>query len=235
MKKEEQQAEENKKKRNKKDKDLSLIRLAIEELSLVNHGKATSTLAFLALSNLLIQVLDKIGPTMAVLRLDIQRNMERLEEVYMSDTSSYSSLVDIVKKEMDEGTSRKSDSCTKATLWLTRSMDFGVALLDTLINKESELRLQQAVEKAYKTTLQPWHGWISSAAYKIALKLIPEWEIFTSILLGKGQDQNMLKSDVQILVSLVQPLLTDIHTQLVCIHAFDLSFLNNSFLFSDSR
>lgn len=47
-----------------------------------------------------------------------------------------------------------------------RSMDFSVALLE-ILNKDSELSLQQVVEEAYKTTLKPWHGWISSAAYKV--------------------------------------------------------------------
>ncbi|KAL5213786.1 hypothetical protein ABZP36_002938 [Zizania latifolia] len=67
----------------------SEIRLAIEELSTVERGRgggkqlASSpppppppTLPFLALSHLLLQVLDKIGPTMAVLRLDVKRNIE---------------------------------------------------------------------------------------------------------------------------------------------------------------
>uniref|UniRef100_A0A0D9ZL16 Uncharacterized protein n=1 Tax=Oryza glumipatula TaxID=40148 RepID=A0A0D9ZL16_9ORYZ len=64
----------------------SEIRLAIEELSAVDverrGGKPPPpsppppTLTFLALSHLLLQVLDKIGPTMAVLRLDVQRNIE---------------------------------------------------------------------------------------------------------------------------------------------------------------
>ncbi|CAL9768539.1 unnamed protein product [Musa acuminata subsp. burmannicoides] len=210
---EEEEEEEEKTKKKTKDKDRSAIRLAVEELSLVEHQGKASTLAFLAISNLLLQFLDKIGPTVAVLRHDIRRNIERLEDVYVLDASGYSSLVDIIKKEMSEGTARKSDSCTRATLWLTRSMDFSVALLE-ILNKDSELSLQQVVEEAYKTTLKPWHGWISSAAYKVALKLIPEKKLFISLLMGKGQDQNMLKPDIQNLVSLVQPLLTDIHANL---------------------
>ncbi|XP_009414984.2 glycolipid transfer protein 3 isoform X2 [Musa acuminata AAA Group] len=167
---EEEEEVEEKSKKKTKDKDRSAIRSAVEELSLVEHQGKASTLAFLAVSNLLLQFLDKIGPTVAVLRHDIRRNIERLEDVYVLDASGYSSLVDIIKKEVSEGTARKSDSCTRATLWLTR--------------------------------------------YKVALKLIPEKKLFISLLMGKGQDQTMLKPDIQNLVSLVQPLLTDIHANL---------------------
>ncbi|KAG1369994.1 putative Glycolipid transfer protein 3 [Cocos nucifera] len=95
-------------------------------------------------------------------------------------------------------------------LWLTRSMDFSIAVLERL-EKNSELNLVQVVEDAYKDTLKPWHGWISSAAYKVALKLIPERKIFISVLMGKGQDYNMLKADIQNLVPMLQPLLNESH------------------------
>ena len=63
---------------------------------------------------------DKIGPTMAVLRLDVQRNIERLQELYLQDPSKYSTLTAMVEKEADDGTVRKADSCARAILWLTR-------------------------------------------------------------------------------------------------------------------
>lgn len=43
-----------------------------------------------------------------------------VEEVYVSDPSIYYSLGEILKKEMDEGTSRKPGSCSKSIAWLTR-------------------------------------------------------------------------------------------------------------------
>lgn len=39
--------------------------------------------------------------------------------------------------------------------------------------EEPKLRMEQAVEDAYNLTLKPWHGWISSAAYKVILLLHP--------------------------------------------------------------
>ncbi|PIA41778.1 hypothetical protein AQUCO_02200303v1 [Aquilegia coerulea] len=121
---------------------------------------------FLHGCNLLIQVLDKIGPTMAVLRQDVHQNIQRLEKLIESDPVVYSNLVEILKKEAREGNSRHVTSCTRAFVWLTRSMDFTAALLDKLV-KDPGKSMEKAVEEAYEITLKPWHGWISTAAYKV--------------------------------------------------------------------
>ncbi|KAJ3696724.1 hypothetical protein LUZ61_000429 [Rhynchospora tenuis] len=189
------------------------IMVAIEELSLLkNEGeeKKLPTLAFLHLSSLLLQVLDKIGPTMSVLSLDIRRNIERLEEIYLLDPSSNSSLMEIVEKEAEEGTVRKADSCSRAILWLSRSLDFSVALLQGL-EKDSEQSLNQIIEEAYKTTLGPWHGWIASAAYKIALQLTPDREVFVGLLMGKDKDNAKFKGEIYQLATLIQPFLHEVH------------------------
>ncbi|KAM3387134.1 hypothetical protein ACQJBY_010168 [Aegilops geniculata] len=220
--KDEEEAEE------KKDKveleEWSELRLAIAELSPISRrcGKLCSsppTLPFLGLSHLLLRLLDKIGPTMAVLRLDVQRNIERLQELYLQDPSKYSTLTAMVEKEADDGTVRKADSCSRAILWLTRSMDFTVALLQRLEEEEEEegsdqQSLAQLVEAAYKVSLKPWHGWISSAACKIALKLIPERAIFIGWLMGENQSYSLLKVEIEKLVQLLQPFLDDIHAML---------------------
>ncbi|XP_062225698.1 glycolipid transfer protein 3-like [Phragmites australis] len=220
--KEERDGEDDRKEQQEEEEKWSEIRLAVEELSppaKLKHGggmpaaSPPPTLPFLGLSHLLLRVLDKIGPTMAVLRLDVQRNIERLQELYLLDPPKYSTLTEIVEKEVKEGTARKVDSCARAVLWLTRSMDFTITLLQRLEDSDQQ-SLAQLVEAAYTVTLKPWHGWISSAAYKIAMKLIPERKIFTSMLVGMGQDGTGLKDEIEKLALLLQPLLDDIHSMM---------------------
>ncbi|KAJ0969421.1 hypothetical protein J5N97_022298 [Dioscorea zingiberensis] len=200
------------------DKGWSEIRLAVKELSLLQHeDKKASTMAFLCVCKLLIHVLDKIGPTMLVLREDIQRNIERVEELYLSNPSIYSSLVEVLQKDVDKGITRKANSCSKAVLWLLRSLNFSVALLERLV-KDSDLSFALVVEEAYQTMLKPWHGWISRAAYKIAVKLIPEREDFVALLMRQGQDYDALKSDIKEFVSLLKPLLDEIQALLGKFH-----------------
>ncbi|XP_078152769.1 glycolipid transfer protein 3-like [Carex rostrata] len=208
-----------KRKREEIEKGRSEIMLAMEEISLVNDRKdrannKIATLLLLTVSKQLLRVLDKIGPTLFVLRQDINQNIQRIEDFKSEDKSRSASLTEIITKETDEGTERKANSCTKATIWLTRSINFVVALLETLINSP-DLTLEEVVEEAYKNTLKPWHGWISMAAYKVALKLIPERENFISLLLGKCQDFDDLKDDIRSMISMLQPLLDEMNSILV--------------------
>lgn len=209
------------------------IRSAIEELSLLIKliKKSPSSTAnddiqqeivvsyiptrpFLSLCNLILQVLDKIGPTMAVLRQDIFKNIQRLEVLCESDPTSYSNLVEIIKKEAVERSAKRGDSCSKALVWLTRSLDFTAALLQKLA-VDPRASMDEVVRDSYEITLKPWHGWISAAAYKVALKLVPDTNTFTSLLMAKwDQDIDTLEDEIQALISLLVPLLEDIHSLL---------------------
>ncbi|KAL1543727.1 glycolipid transfer protein 3-like [Salvia divinorum] len=204
----------------------SEIRSAIEEVSLLPLNLKTDAAAtaddsvpvqtsvhipikpFLSLCNLLVQVLDKIGPTMAVLRQDIRDNIERLEKFHDSDPSIYWDVVEILKKEINEGKAKKGPTCSKAFVWLNRSLDFAIALLDLLV-KDFGRSMEEVVEQSYITTLKPWHGWISSAAYKIALRLVPDSRTFVDVLKVKGEeeDDDVLKKDIRNLISLLMPVL----------------------------
>ncbi|KAJ0786225.1 putative glycolipid transfer protein [Helianthus annuus] len=206
------------KRRRETDKQSSSeLRSAIEELSLLavmklkhhhhhdpvaaNHQQNDTHLPikpFLALCNFLLHLLDKIGPTMVVMRQDISRNIQRLEKMQESDPKLYSNVVEILKKEANEGTSKKVTSSSKAFLWLT-----------------SAVNMEEAVEEAYESTLKPWHGWISSTAYRVARKLVPDNKTMLEILLSEAKDEENLKDDLKTFTTLLIPLLDEIHSVLV--------------------
>lgn len=166
---------------------------------------------FLFVCNMVLQVLDKIGPTMAVLRQDIHQNIKRLEKFQELNPSLYSNVVEILKKEKTEVSARHVSSCSRAFVWLTRSLDFTVTLLQLLL-KDSELKMEHAVEEAYIITLKPWHGWITSTAYKVALKLVPDTKAFLTILMCYNEDNDRLKEEMETFVSLLVPFLDKIHS-----------------------
>ncbi|RDY08720.1 Glycolipid transfer protein 2 [Mucuna pruriens] len=161
-------------KRSRDMEKISEIHSAIEELSMLaivkpggNHETAhIPTKPFLSLCHLVLQVLDKIGPTMAVLRQDVHQNIKRLEVMHELNPSMNSNLVEILKSEASKGNARKRSSCSKAFLWLTRSLDFSSALLQSL-ESDPKKNMEQIVQESYDATLSPWHGWISSAAFRL--------------------------------------------------------------------
>ncbi|KAG4954532.1 hypothetical protein AAZX31_14G147500 [Glycine max] len=196
----------------------SEIGSAIEELSTMtivkpgeNHGSAhIPTKPFLSVCYFVLQVLDKIGPTMTVMRQDVHQNIKTLELMHESNPSLNSNLVEILKSEAREGNARKGSSCSKALVWLTRTLDFASLLLHTLA-KDPEKRMEQVVEEAYDVTLKPRHGWISSAAFRVALRLVPESKTFVNILKTEDENYDTLKENMQMLVSLFVPFLEDMH------------------------
>ncbi|CAO2164718.1 unnamed protein product [Urochloa humidicola] len=211
------------KKRKEMEKAKSGLRLTMEELCLCSSGdrkeeqvqvKAqeqprSSTMDLLCVSKQLLHVLDEIGPTLLVLRQDIQQNIQRLQDLHETDSSKYASLTAIVTEEVEQGTAKKTKSCTRAIIWLSRSINFSKCLLERLL-KAPELSLSDIVEEAYAKTLKPWHGWISSAAYKVAVKLVPEREVLIALLMGNCQDFEDLAEDAKMLTYAVQPMLEEI-------------------------
>ncbi|XVE95647.1 hypothetical protein REPUB_Repub02eG0116500 [Reevesia pubescens] len=206
-------------KRKREMEKRSELRSAIDELSMLAKFQPGDKLdaahiptkPFLHVCTLILQVLDKIGPTMAVLRQDIHQNIQRLEILCESDPTKYSNLIEMLKKEDSEANARKDSSCSRAFLWLIRSMDFMVALFQRLV-KNPGMNMEQAVEESYNITLKPWHGWISSAAFKVGLKLVPDNKTFISLLMTKDQNYDNLKEDMLTLISLLAPLLEEIHS-----------------------
>ncbi|KAG5067453.1 hypothetical protein JHK86_011184 [Glycine max] len=205
----------------------SEINSAIEELSMLvivkpegNHKIAhIPTKPFLSLCYLVLQVIDKIGPTMAVLRQDVSQNIKRLEVMHELNPSMNSNLVEILKSEATKGKARK------------RSLDFSSALLQSLEN-DPKKDLEQIVQECYDATLSPWHGWISSAAFRfsivtkivqlvlaelteivlqVAKKLVPDSKTLMDLLKEKDENCETLKEKMQILVSLLVPFLEDVH------------------------
>ncbi|KAI4389185.1 hypothetical protein MLD38_001439 [Melastoma candidum] len=165
---------------------------------------------FLSLCKLVLQVLDKIGPTMSVLRIDVHNNIQRLESLRNGCPTRYSSVVEVIEKEKIEGIARKTNSCCRAFVWLVRSLDFTAALLQRLA-EDPEGSMEQAVEESYDVTLKPWHRWISSAAFKVALRLVPDTATFIELIKTKDAKCSDFQEEAQTLVSSITPLLEDIH------------------------
>lgn len=65
-------------------------------------------------------------------------------------------------------------------IFLPRSLDFTVALLQRLVADPGQ-EMEKLVEESYNITLKPWHGWISSAAYKVLI-----WVLLLSFFVSQN-------------------------------------------------
>jgi len=113
--------------REKMESGKSELRMAMEELSLLSsrdgedqqqeqkqqQQQRSSTMDLLCVSKQLLHVLDEIGPTLLVLRQDIQQNVQRLQDLHARDPSKYATLTTIVTEEVEEGISKKDQQLHK--------------------------------------------------------------------------------------------------------------------------
>ena len=95
---------------------ISLCNSLIHVLGLLFASVSVDLSLFLSVM-LPFTIADKIGPTMAVLRQEIRQNIERLEMA-----EEWGDLVEILKKEGREGRARTESSCSRAFVWLIRSV-----------------------------------------------------------------------------------------------------------------
>ncbi|KAL2633993.1 hypothetical protein R1flu_005472 [Riccia fluitans] len=178
-------------------------------LQAMPHVKSSTgdmlTMPFLDVCRLVLPVIEKFGSSMALVKSDIGGNIDRLDAKYATDSTSYTLLYEIVRKEVAENTAKKSASCTNGLLWLTRAMDFLVELFRNLLAHQ-DWTMHQACTEAYVATLKKWHGWVASAAFSVAMKLVPDRKKFFS-LLGEGN----LNADIENFISTFSPILQENH------------------------
>ncbi|BBN02654.1 hypothetical protein MPTK1_2g17000 [Marchantia polymorpha subsp. ruderalis] len=171
---------------------------------------------FLDVCRSMLPVVDKFGSSMALVKSDVGGNIGRLDAKYATDTTSYYLLYDIVRKEVADKTAKNSNSCTNGLLWLTRAMDFLVELFRNLL-VHPDWTMSQASNEAYAGTLKKWHGWMASAAFTVAMKLVPDRKKFYE-LLGGGN----LNTDIETFVTTFAPILQENHNFLKSVGMDDL-------------
>jgi hypothetical protein len=154
-------------------------------LDLMKHVKTPEgqmlTKPFLDVCRNVLPVIDKFGSSMMLVKSDISGNISRLDDNYAKDPAANNLLHDIVLAEVAAKTAKGSSSCTNGLLWLTRAMDFLVELFRNL-NEHADWSMSQCATAAYTSTLKRYHGWIASAAFTVAMKLVPERGTFYETL-----------------------------------------------------
>lgn len=90
-------------------------------------------------------------------------------------------------------------------------MSFVAGLLRRLLD-DRQVSLATAASDVYTDTLYQYHGWITSAAFTVALKLVPSREVFLQKL---GVPNEELYQQMASFLDAFQPVLQAIHTFLV--------------------
>ncbi|XP_043691723.1 glycolipid transfer protein 1-like [Telopea speciosissima] len=164
------------------------------------------TKPFLEVCKLILPVLDKFGAAMSLVKNDIGGNISRLEAKYLSNPTEFNHLYSMVQAEVQTKTAKSSSSCTNGLLWLTRAMDFLVALFRNLM-EHPDWTMSQACTDSYNKTLKKWHGWLASSSFTVAMKLAPDRKKFMEVIGGTGD----INADIEKFYSTFSPFLEENH------------------------
>ncbi|GAU46411.1 hypothetical protein TSUD_28270 [Trifolium subterraneum] len=161
---------------------------------------------FLDVCKHILPVIDKFGAAMALVKSDIGGNISRLEAKYSSNPAKFNCLYSLVQVEVETKTAKASSSCTNGLLWLTRAMDFLVALFRNLI-EHPDWAMAQACTDSYNKTLKKWHGWLASSSFTVAMKLAPDRKKFMDVIQGGGD----VNADIEKFCTTFSPYLEENH------------------------
>mmetsp|Transcript_34819 Transcript_34819/g.88233 ORF Transcript_34819/g.88233 Transcript_34819/m.88233 type:complete len:203 (-) Transcript_34819:477-1085(-) len=164
------------------------------------------TSQFLEVCRFVLPVVDKLGTAFALVKSDINGNIQRLTDKAATDPVRYSRLLAIVQDEVIAGTHGQSTSCTKGLLWLKRAMEFMVALLRALTTRPND-SMSTVVGDTYSSTLMQYHGFMVSSAFTLAFKWVPYREVFLESL-GGGPG---VEGRITAFVDAFSPLLAEVH------------------------
>ncbi|KEH41078.1 glycolipid transfer protein 1 isoform X1 [Medicago truncatula] len=189
---------------------------ALEELQHVKSERGEIlTKHFLDSCRHILPVIEKFGAAMTLVKSDIGGNITRLETLYSSNPSRFNILYSLVQVEIESKTAKSSSSCTNGLLWLTRAMDFLVALFQNLIEHD-DWPMSQACTDAYNKTLKKWHGWLASSSFTVmffsysalvVMKLAPDRKKFMEVIGGNGD----INADIEKFCTIFSPLLEQNH------------------------
>ncbi|KAI4345826.1 hypothetical protein L6164_012918 [Bauhinia variegata] len=180
---------------------------ALEGLNSVKSAEGEMlTKQFLDVCKHILPVIDKFGAAMALVKSDIGGNITRLESKYETNPSRFNCLYSLVQVEVETKTAKSSSSCTNGLLWLTRAMDFLVALFRNLL-EHPDWSMSQACTDSYNKTLKKWHGWLASSSFTLAMKLAPDRKKFMEVIAGTGN----IDADIEKFCTNFSPLLEENH------------------------
>ncbi|XP_046841482.1 glycolipid transfer protein-like isoform X3 [Xenia sp. Carnegie-2017] len=178
---------------------MTFFSLAKHRFQPITEDKAIETLPFLQACREIVPFFDILGPTaFAPVKSDINGNIEKLSKKYQEDTVKYKILQDMVRSEMDAGTTKAKNSSTDALLWLKRALSFILVFLEEVLTGEQDLT--KCAKKAYESTLKKYHGWMVQSIFSLAMKAVPYRKDFIKKL-GNGLDESDVLTEMRVFVN----------------------------------
>lgn len=150
------------------------------------HGDQIPIVAFLKASAHFGSFFSILGTVFTPVKSDILGNVQKLEEFLDKCPETCQYVNDIIAIECKNPKSVAVD----ALLWLKRALEFTLIILDGIVSNDSDGSVSEDLRplcnKAYKATLEKYHGWMVQQIFHFVMKACP-WrkDILSSLAFGK--------------------------------------------------
>ncbi|KAI8616592.1 glycolipid transfer protein domain-containing protein [Chytriomyces sp. MP71] len=132
-----------------------------------NENNAIDVPSFLAACQGLCSVFDLLGTAFSVIKSDIQGNITKID-TKAKEGPQFNTLQAILLSEVTQ----KKRTAAEGLLWLKRTLDLtNTALKRNWADPTEELSV--SFNKAYETTLSPFHSFIVRPVFSMAMKACP--------------------------------------------------------------
>ncbi|KAF9172321.1 hypothetical protein BGX21_005759 [Mortierella sp. AD011] len=163
-----------------------------------------NTVEFLQATEGLVSIFDLFGSVFSVVQNDMNGNIKKIRERYLTNPEVNSTLEKLVKAEQPE----KKKTATEGLLWLTRGLDFTLQSLERSEANPTE-ELSVSFTKGYEGTLRQYHGVLVRPVFSMAMKACPYRADFYAKL---GQDQGLVKQDLTAYLAGLRKIVVQIQT-----------------------
>ncbi|KAG0005375.1 hypothetical protein BGZ79_005173 [Entomortierella chlamydospora] len=163
-----------------------------------------NTVEFLQATEGLVSIFDLFGSVFSVVQADMNGNIKKIRERYLTNPEVNSTLEKLVKAEQAE----KKKTATEGLLWLSRGLDFTLQSLERSDANPSE-ELSVSFTKGYEGTLRQYHGIMVRPVFTMAMKACPYRADFYAKL---GQDQGLVKQDLTSYLAGLRKIVVQIQT-----------------------
>lgn len=186
--------------------------------SLEKNGASSMAVSdFLDVCRAILPVVDNLGVAFAIVRSDVGGNIDRVA-ARLSSSGDVLTIEGFLEACIKDGDIRNNSGPTKALLWLTRANLFLVLMLENAARAEAMWRDAGAAEAAeaaaqasvgevcttvgecanaaYASTLKPYHGFLASSAFSVALLAVPSAKGFVGAMLGGDDNTATLQKDL---------------------------------------
>lgn len=165
------------------------------------------TKPFLEASKSIVQFVDLLGTTFKPVKADIDGNVNKLNNLFESDSTKYFNLNDIVKIEKTTLSESEFHIGTDALTWLNRALLYNQTFLTFFLKEYKDLpedvesldELPEDLNKhfhlAYDLTLKKYHNWFVQKIFGVCLMAAPSRTSLLTYLgyLNSGIQQSNLK------------------------------------------